>query len=180
MSVIDLMRARHSVRAFDRRPVAREALLRVLEAAQLAPTACNNQPWRLIVVDTPAMLQALAACYPAGWFRSAPAVIVACAVPAEGWCRNDGKNHAEIDVAIVVDHLILAAAEAGLGTCWVCAFDAAKARAALALPAGEHPVVLVPIGHPAPGETSAPRHLQRKPLEALVRWVSAAPGPGQA
>ena len=175
MSVIELMRARHSMRAFDSRPVARDLLLRVLEAARLAPTACNNQPWRMLVVDAPAGLKALAACYPGAWFRTAPAAIVACAVPAEAWRRSDGKNHADIDVAIAVDHLILAAAGAGLGTCWVCAFDAAKTRAALALPAGIEPVVLVPIGYPASDEAPAPRHAQRKPISALVRWESDAP-----
>jgi len=170
MNVLDLMRARHSVRAFDSRPVPRDTLTRVLEAARLAPTACNNQPWRIVVVTAEAERRALASCYPAAWFRDAPVVLAACAVPSEAWRRRDGKNHADIDVAIVVDHLILAAAEAGLGTCWVCAFDAARARAALSLPDGEEPVALIPLGYPAPGETPAPLHDQRKPLDALVRW----------
>lgn len=170
MNLLDLLRARHSVRAFDSRPVPRETITRVLEAARLAPTACNNQPWRIIVVTSAEKRRALADCYPSDWLRTAPVVLVACAVPAEGWKRRDGKNHADIDVAIVADHLILAASEAGIGTCWVCAFDVSRARAALALPEGEVPVVLVPIGYPAPGETPAPLHGQRKPLDTLVRW----------
>lgn len=170
-TVLDLMRARHSVRAFDSRPVPRETLEKVLEAARLAPTACNNQPWRFIVAEAAGFRKALAATYAAPWLGKAPVIIAACAVPAEAWTRNDGKNHANIDVAIAVDHLTLAAAEAGLGTCWICAFDAAKAKTALGLDAGMEAVALIPVGYPAAGETPAPLHGRRKPLTDLVRWV---------
>ena len=170
MSVLDLMRARCSVRAFQPRPIEREVLLRVLEAARVAPSACNNQPWRFLMVQAPDGLDKLAACYPRPWFRSAPAVIVCCSEPAVAWRRSDGKNHADIDVAIAVDHLTLAAAEAGLGTCWVCAFDVARAREALQLPAGIEPVALLPIGYPAADFAPAALHAKRKPLDAIVRW----------
>ena len=170
-TVLDLMRARHSVRAFDSRPVPRETLEKVLEAARLAPTACNNQPWRFIVAESAGFRKALAATYAAPWLGQAPVIIAACAVPAEAWTRGDGKNHADIDVAIAVDHLTLAAAEAGLGTCWICAFDAARARTALGLDAGMEVVALIPVGYPAAGETPAPLHGRRKPLADLVRRV---------
>lgn len=170
MPVIDLMRSRYSVRAYEDRPVDRDTLLCVLEAARVAPSACNNQPWHFLVVQDPAARAVLAACYPRDWFRTAPAVIVCCAEPAKAWCRRDGKNHADIDLAIAVDHLTLAAAEAGLGTCWICAFDAAKARELLRLPAGIDPVALIPIGHPAKDATPAALHSQRKPMEEIVHW----------
>ena len=170
MALIDVIRARHSVRAFEPRPVERAKLLDVLETARLAPSACNNQPWIFLVVQQAEGLLALAECYPREWFRGAPAVIVCCANTMTAWRRGDGKSHADIDVAIAADHLTLAAAEAGLGTCWVCAFDAAMLKTRLALPAGIEPVVLVPIGYPAPGVQPAERHYQRKPLEETVRW----------
>jgi nitroreductase len=167
---MDLMRARYSVRAYAERPVSRETLLAVLEAARIAPTACNNQPWRILVVQDPATRAALAACYPQAWLATAPVILVCCAEPGRAWCRRDGKNHAEIDVAIVVDHLTLAATEAGLGSCWICAFDAAKARQALQMPAGLEPVVLLPLGYPAAEAAPNPRHIQRRPLTELIQW----------
>lgn len=170
MSIIALMQARHSVRAFDERPVEREKLLRVLEAARLAPSACNNQPWRFLIIQEPTRREQLAVCYPRDWFRGAPAVIVACADVTVAWRRADGKSHGDIDVAIAVDHLMLAATEAGLGTCWVCAFDDVRAKALLNLPETMDPVALIPIGYPAHEERPAERHGQRKTLEEIVHW----------
>jgi nitroreductase len=172
MSFLDLIRKRYSVRAFDPRPIEREKLLAVLDAARLAPSACNFQPWRFLVLRDPTNRAALAECYPRDWFRAAPAVIVCCLETARAWRRADGKVHGDIDVAIAVDHLTLAAAEAGLGTCWVCAFDAVKASKILSLPDGIEPIALIPIGYPASTGTPADRHIQRKPLEEVVHWES--------
>jgi nitroreductase len=77
------------------------------------------------------------------WLATAPVILVCCAEPAKAWCRRDGKNHAEIDVTIAVDHLTLAATEAGLGSCWICAFDAVKVRQLLQIPAHLEPVALI-------------------------------------
>ena len=170
MSVIDLMRARYSLRTFAACPVDRDTLLRVLEAARVAPSACNNQPWQFLVVQDPATRSALTTCYPRDWLRTAPVVIVCCAEPAKAWRRSDGKNHADIDVAIAVDHLTLAATEAGLGTCWICAFDVAKAKTLLQLPTGIEPVALIPIGYPATDAAPADMHARRKPLAEVVHW----------
>jgi nitroreductase len=170
MQVIDLMRTRYSVRAFADRAVSRETLLTVLEAARFAPTACNNQPWRMLVVQESATRTALATCYPQAWLATAPVILVCCAEPAKAWCRRDGKNHADIDVTIAVDHLTLAATEAGLGSCWICAFDAVKVRQLLQMPASLDPVALLPLGYPAPEATPNSRHSQRKPMDELVQW----------
>ena len=92
-------------------------------------------------------------------------VICACAIPAEGWVRIDGKVYTDVDVAIAMDHLILAATELGLGTCWIAAFDPAAAREVLDLPDGVEPIVFTPLGYPA--DESRPK--ERKPLSDLVR-----------
>jgi len=170
MKIADLMRARYSLRSFADRPVSRDTLLSIMETARIAPSACNNQPWRMLVVQDPATRAALAACYPQAWLATAPVIIVCCAEPAKAWCRRDGKNHGEIDVAIAADHLTLAAAEAGLGTCWICAFDAVKLRKLLPLPTGIEPVALIPLGYPAPDAMPAALHTQRKSLDELVQW----------
>jgi nitroreductase len=81
----------------------------------------------------------------------------------EEWVRFDGKHHGDIDVAIAVEHLCLAAAEQGLGTCWVCNFDAPLCHSLFSLPENEDPVALVPIGYPA----DTPKEKTRKTREQI-------------
>ncbi len=167
MDFQELIRARYSCRAYRSDPVAEDQLAQVLEAARLAPTADNRQPFRLVVIRTAGREQELQRVYGKDWFVQAPLVIAACGVPAENWVRKqDGKNYNDVDVAIVMDHLILAAADLGLGTCWIAAFDPAAARELLELPEGVEPVAFTPLGHPA----DAPRPKTRKKLDELVRY----------
>ena len=167
MDFQELIRARYSCRAFRSDPVAEDQLAQVLEAARLAPTADNRQPFRLVVIRTAGREQELQRVYGKDWFVQAPLVIAACGVPAENWVRKqDGKNYNDVDVAIVMDHLILAAADLGLGTCWIAAFDPAAAREVLELPEGVEPVAFTPLGHPA----DAPRQKTRKKSDELVRY----------
>ena len=106
--------------------------------------------------------------YQREWFADAPACVVACADHTRSWHRpNDGKDHADIDVAIAVDHLTLAAAEVGLGTCWVCNFDAKRCAAILHLPADVVPVVLVPMGYAA-AENVVPTKKRKSPAELFT------------
>ncbi|MBN1668231.1 MAG: nitroreductase family protein [Anaerolineales bacterium] len=160
-----LVRERCSIRGYKSDPVEEEKLQAVLEAARLAPTAANRQPFRLIVIKTEGRQEELRRIYNREWFTQAPLVICAVGVPEEGWVRFDEHNYTLVDVAIVMDHLILAAAEQGLGTCWIAAFDPQAAREVLGLPDEVVPVVFTPLGYPAaPG-----REKERKPLEALVK-----------
>jgi nitroreductase len=80
--------------------------------------------------------------------------------------RSDGKNYNDVDLAIAMDHLVLAAANLGLGTCWIAAFDPAAAREVMGLPEGVEPVAFTPLGYPA----DYPGPKERKPLEELVRY----------
>ncbi len=160
-----LARARYSVRAYKQDPVAPDKLVRILDAARLAPTAANRQPFRIVVAETKGREPELRKIYGREWFVQAPLVIAVCAVPAEAWVRRaDGWNSAELDAAIVMDHLILAAADEGLGTCWIAAFDPKAAREVLALPEGVIPVAFTPLGTPA----DAPGRKTRKPLADLM------------
>jgi nitroreductase len=162
----ELISKRYSVRAYKPDPVENEKLEQVLQAARLAPTAANRQPFQLIVIPTQGREAELRRIYDREWFTQAPIVICACAVPAQGWVRgSDGKNYTLVDVAIAVDHLILAATDLGLGTCWIAAFDPLAARQVLGLPDGVEPIVLTPLGYPA----DQPRPKERKPLSDLVR-----------
>ena len=166
MDFARLIVERYSVRAYRSDPVEEEKVRQVLEAARMAPTASNRQPFQLIVIHTAGREEELRRIYNRDWFVQAPLVICACALPGRGWRRMDGKNYAEVDVTIAMDHLILAATELGLGTCWIAAFDPAAARKVLGLPEGVEPVAFTPLGYPA----DRPRPKKRKPLSELVRY----------
>ena len=168
MSVLDLMKQRCSVRRFQDQPIERDKLLYVLEAARVAPSAANFQPWQFLVVEDKELMNRIAPDWVKGW--NAAALIVACGNHKSAWRRRDGKDYCDIDIAIAVDHMTLAAAEVGLGTCWVCSFDAFQCAATLELPDQVEPIVLLPIGYPA--EEKAPdRHdSERKRIDEIVSW----------
>lgn len=167
MDFQELVRKRHSVRGYRPDPVEEEKLQQVLEAARLAPTAASRQPLHLIVIRTAGRAEELQRIYQRPWFVQAPLLICACAVPAQGWTRHDGKNYSDVDVSIVMDHLILAATELGLGTCWVAAFNVPAAREVLGLPEAVEPVVFTPLGYPAEHVVPAKK---RKELSEMVKY----------
>lgn len=165
MEFSELIKERYSVRAYTPDPVEDEKLEKVLEAARLAPTAANRQPFQLIVIHTAGREEELYDVYRKAWFVEPPLVICACGLKERGWTRRDGKSYVDVDVAIVMDHLILAAANEGLGTCWVGAFDPDAARRVLGLPEEVEPIAFTPLGYPA----DEPGSKKRKPLDELVR-----------
>jgi nitroreductase len=166
MEFLELILERYSVRSYMSTPVEEEKLQQVLEAARLAPTAANRQPFRLIVIRTAGREEELQRIYSRKWFTQAPLIICVCAVPEEGWVRMDGKLYVDVDATIAMDHLILAARSLDLGTCWIAAFDPAAARQVLGLPDGIEPIAFTPLGYPA----DQPRPKTRKPLSDLVRY----------
>jgi nitroreductase len=162
MSFLELARTRCSIRGYKPDPVEPEKLKQVLEAARLAPTAGNRQRFRLIVIHTEGREEELRRIYDRDWFVEPPLVICACRYPMDP--ARQRKDYTDVDIGIVVDHLILAAAELGLGTCWIGAYDPAAAREILGLPDEVEPVVFTPLGYPA----APPREKQRKSLDELV------------
>jgi len=169
-SFLNLARNRFSCRTFQKKEVPKELIEKVLEAARVAPSAVNNQPWYFIVLSEDSLKKMIATCYPRNWLESAPIIIVACGDHNRSWRRADGKDHCDIDLAIAIDHITLAASDNGLATCWVCKFDAMKCSSLLELPAHITPIALIPIGFPS--ETANPdRHKdKRKPLSEIVFW----------
>lgn len=166
MDFQELIRKRYSVRAYKPDPVGEDKLARVLEAARLAPTAANRQAFRVIVIPTKGREEELGRVYGREWFTQAPVVLAVCALPGEGWTRKtDGWNAAEVDATIAMTHLVLAAADEGLGTCWIAAFDPKAAREVLGLPADVVPSAFTPLGYPA--DAFPPK--KRKPVEEIVR-----------
>lgn len=166
MEFFDLVQNRYSVRAYKPSPVEKDKLQKVLEAAVLAPTAANRQPFRLLVVKTEGKQAELRRIYGRDWFVQAPLVICACAVHDESWVRRDGKNYAEVDATIAFVHLILAAHDLGLGTCWIAAFNPVEARRVLDLPPDLEPVAFTPLGYPA--DQWKPK--KRRPVADLIQY----------
>jgi nitroreductase len=165
MDFWELIYSRYSVRAYRPDAILPEMLEEILQAACLAPTAANRQPFKIIVMRTEGRQQELLSIYPREWFVQAPLILAICGDPAAGWVRQDGRAYYVVDAAIAMDHLILAAASLGLGTCWVANFDPAAARRILGLPPEIDPVAFTPLGYPA----DQPRAKERKSLQELVR-----------
>lgn len=167
MEFQELIRRRYSVREYRPEPVSEEALARILEAGRLAPTAANRQPIRIVVLHTAGRHDTLGRVYGRPWFVRAPVVVCVCGVPEEAWVRKDGRSHLDIDAAIVMDHVILAATDEGLGTCWIANFDVDAAGEAFELRAGEVPLLLTTLGHAA----GRPGPRERKSLDDIVRRI---------
>jgi nitroreductase len=167
MNVFEAIRTRRSIRKYVDKPVEKEKLLRILEAARLAPSAVNCQPWDFIVVTEPEVRKKLGAAYPKEWFINAPVIIVACAHPTKAWTRKDGEEYWKVDVAIAMQNLVLTAWEEGLGTCWIGAFDEQEVKRVLGIPPEVRVVAMTPLGYPA--EEKGPV-TDRKPLDEIVHY----------
>ncbi|MCB2221691.1 MAG: nitroreductase family protein [Bacteroidetes bacterium] len=171
MSFLDLAKSRFSVRKYKSDPVSEEDLRYVLEAGRIAPSAVNYQPWKFLVIRDKKNLALVHTLYHREWFRSAPIVIILVADHSQSWKRTEGKDHADIDIAIAADHMTLAATDRGLGTCWVCNFDRDKTIRAFNLPDHLEPVVFLPLGFPNQ-KTEANRHeTKRKSLDEITEWL---------
>jgi nitroreductase len=167
MEYSELIASRYSVRAYRSEPVDEDKLRRVLEAARLAPTACNRQPFQIIVIHTREREKELSRIYHQPWFVQAPLILCAVGLPRQSWVRSaDQRRYLDVDVAIVMDHLILEATNQGLGTCWIAAFNAKAAREVLRLPDEVEPLIFTPLGYPA----DAPGPKERKALDNFVRY----------
>ena len=166
MSVFELMKERCSVREFTDQPVEKDKLIQVLEAARVAPSAANRQPWHFIVLQDEELKKAVSS----HWGSKSPVIIVICGDHSASWFRKDGKDHCDIDAAIAVDHMTLMVTELGLGSCWVCAFDSARTTEVLDLPEHLEPIALLPLGYPAQIADPNRHDSERKPLAEIISW----------
>ncbi len=167
MDFKELINKRFSVRKYKSKAIGKEKLMEVLNAGRLAPSAVNFQPWHFIVVQHPQNLEKVHSVYKREWIRSAPAIVIVCSDHQQSWKRgNDSKDFADVDIAIAVDHMTLQASELGLGTCWVCNFDAKRCSEIFELPSHIEPVVLLPLGYP----DEDVKEKKRKPLDETVHW----------
>lgn len=170
MDFAALSAARYSLRKFSSQAVEPEKLALILESGRNAPTAHNNQPQRIFVLQSPEALEKADACTAAHFHP--PVILVVAYDPETAWHREtDGKNHGEIDAAIAAAQMMLQAADLGLGTTYVGMFEPEKLLAAFPEMAGTVPIAMLPLGYPAEGAHPARLHGSRKPLEELVKTL---------
>ena len=162
MEFMDVVSKRRSIRKYKSDPVLQEDIEYILEAARLAPSWANSQCFKFIVVKDSEVKGKLAEAGNA-WIAQAPVIVTVCADPSKPGTKGD-QEYYMLDVGIAMEHLILAAADKGLGTCWIGAFNEDAARAALGVPDNIRIVASTPLGYPA--EDPAPR--PRRALEEIV------------
>jgi nitroreductase len=176
MDVVEVIRTRRSVRSYANRPIPPDVLERMRAALRAAPSACNFQPWHFIFVMEAALRRKLAQCAnDQFWMADAPVIVAACGLPGQAYKHMGGRgNSVDIDVAVAVDHLTLAAVAEGLGTCWVGAFDEQRVKRLLAVPETAKVVALIPLGYPTSADLNTPlEDARRKPpaeVFSIDRW----------
>jgi len=156
--VMTAIRRRRSIRAYKDQPIEDEKLELLLEAARLAPSSSNSQPWHFIVVRKKELIESLSRCVLIGtrfvnrWMTSAPCVIVACGKrnPVIAWgAKTLGIDLLKVDVSIAAEHIVLAASELDLGTCWIGWFSEKKVKKLLEIPTNIKVIALLTVGYPA-------------------------------
>lgn len=169
MSILELSQKRFSVRKYKDLPVSDEDLHYILEVTRMAPSAVNKQAWKFVIVKSEHARKHLQECYDREWFKSAPLYIICLRDVENNWIRQeDKKPHGDIDVAIATEHLCLAAAERGLGSCWVCNFDVDKLKTYFPY-VGFEPVAVIPLGHIA--TDCLPNEKKRKSIEEITEII---------
>lgn len=166
--ILDAIAKRYSVRHFTDQPVEDGQLGEILEAARLAPSGHNLQPWKLIVVRDRSVIRSMVHAVGGQQFVEQAAVLIAACINGEGYHIGDQYDGAVIDIAIALDHMTLQAASMDLGTCWLGNYDGREVRALLDIPPQNPVVALLALGHPDMTHTHRPR--PRKQLSELVCW----------
>jgi nitroreductase len=167
MELLEVIRARHSIRKYQNKPVEDAKLQAILSAATEAPSASNLQPYKIYVARAEARKQAIAmAALGQGFIAGAPIVLVFCADTARAQALGHPReqNYSFQDTIIAMAYAQLAAADQGLASCWIGAFDERQLARVLELPDMVRPAALMPLGYAAESPTEPPR----RPLSELV------------
>lgn len=170
MSFLDLAEKRFSVRQFNGVKVEQAKIEQILRAGQVAPTACNNQPQKIYVMNGENSLARLKKCTQCHF--NAPLALLVCSDTSICWKRPfDGKSSADVDASIVTTHMMLEAAELGIGSTWVMFFEPDKIKAEFNLPENCEPISLLVMGYAAKDAQPSPRHGSVKPLSETVTFL---------
>jgi nitroreductase len=170
VDVYEAIATRKSVRAFKEKDVPEEKIVRLLEAARLAPSASNRQEWRFVVVRDPSMRKHLSVAARGQTFIGAAPVVLACCAETDEHVMACGQLCYPIDVAIAIDHITLCAVDEGLGTCWVGAFDEDQVKELLGIPPQIRVVGLLPVGYAQDSSKVGKNRLLLEEIIAYERW----------
>lgn len=177
--LLDLIRKRKSVRKYTDKAISKEDISKCLEAARQAPSACNGQPWKFIVVDDPALKnrlcdKAFSGAYSTNKFtKSAPVLIVVISEKEKfltaigGYLRN--TRYYLVDLGIACEHLVLEATELGIGSCWIGWFDEKAVKKVLRVPKNKKIDLIISLGYAG---YTGPRLKSRKPLAEITSFNS--------
>ena len=146
MEFQEVLQKRRSIRSYKPDAVPTEAIAKIRTAVELAPTACNLQPFKVFFVTDKSLKEKICKIYKTAWLASAPAIAVVAGNYDACWKRLEGDPIADVDCAIVMEHITLSAADCGLGTCWICAFPRAEMDAAFGLNKPWKTVAITPVG----------------------------------
>ena len=170
MEFSEVIKNRYSCKKYDSRPVEEDKLTAVLEAGRIAPTAKNAQVQRIYVVRGEKNLAKMDEVTPCRY--GAPVVLIVCYEADNVYVYPGGKlNSGSEDASIVATHMVLAAADMGIGSCWLNRFEGDKAKELFGIPENEVPVLLLDLGYPAEGAGPLPNHFSRKELSETVRYI---------
>ena len=166
---LDLAEQRYSVRSYSDRPIEKEKMDRVLRAGQVAPTAVNAQPQRIIVLQSP---EALAKAAKVTRFTfGAPAILLVCSDKEKAFVMKDGQYMGTVDATIALTQMMLEAYAEGLGTCWVRGFDRNDVIREFKLPDNLVPEAMMPIGYPSEKSVPGPMYEKNIPIDEMVSYL---------
>jgi len=167
MDFYEVIATRRSIRNYKSDPIPEGTFERLARSVALAPSACNRQPWKFIVVTCPEMLKTIRAACPQRMLADVPAIVAIAGNVEDAWRRPEGDSIIGVDVGIAMEHLVLAATAEGLGTCWICAYHIDKVTRAFGLAAPWLVYALTPIGFPA----SPAQEITRKPVDQIFEVI---------
>jgi nitroreductase len=158
MDVLDAIKTRRAIRKYKPNPIPDDVLQRLKDALRFAPSACNFQPWKFILVTDPQLkMELVAACCDQKFIADAPLIVVGCGFRKKTYHKMGGCGDSiDLDIGIALDHLTLAAADEGIGTCWIGAFDEEAVKKVLGVPKNVKVVALIVVGYPESEELLCP------------------------
>jgi nitroreductase len=165
MDFYEVLKKRRSIRSYKSDPIPKKSLDNIAEAIQCAPSACNLQPWSFRIVIKQELKNKIYECYKKEWLKEAPAIVIALANTDECWKRLDGSSIADMDMGIAMEHLLLAAAAEGLGTCWICAYEVEKMNKKLNILPPWTALAISPLGYP----DEDPGKIKRKTISKIFK-----------
>ena len=166
-----VIKERYSVRKFEDRHLEQDVIDKILAAGHIAPTGCNNQPQRILVLNKDESIEKLKACTKCHF--NAPCAFLVCYNKDETWKRPyDGAMSAPVDAVIVATHMMLEAQNLGVGSCWVMHFDPFKMKEIFCIPDNTEPVVLLVMGYPHKDAAPIEMHSKFRPIDEVVFYDS--------